>query len=85
MTEDDFWDTVARTILNYQSAHPELSSQFQKYNIFQKNFSKSCLNRLQLKNNMQMVNLADPAGSLQIFGILENPIFDNSLKIQTSI
>ncbi len=37
-------------------------------------FSLSCLNRLQLRNNQQMVDLADPAGALQLAGNLKNPI-----------
>ncbi|WP_197085042.1 hypothetical protein [Saccharothrix sp. ST-888] len=34
----------------------------------------SCLNRLQLRNNRQMVDLADPSGALQLVGTLRNPI-----------
>ena len=34
----------------------------------------SCLNRLQLANNLQMVNLADPIGSFQMAPNLVNPI-----------
>jgi hypothetical protein len=34
----------------------------------------SCLNRLQLANNLQMVNLADPIGSFQMAPRLPNPV-----------
>jgi hypothetical protein len=34
----------------------------------------SCLNRLQLRNNQQMVDLTDPAGNLQFAGTLRNPV-----------
>ncbi len=34
----------------------------------------SCLNRLQLKNNLQMINLADPAASLIMAEPLSNPV-----------
>ena len=37
-------------------------------------FALSCLNRLQLRNNQQMVDLPDPAGALQLVGTLENPL-----------
>ena len=37
-------------------------------------FALSCLNRLQLRDSRQMVDLQDPAGSLQLVGELENPI-----------
>ncbi|WP_165949321.1 hypothetical protein [Kribbella turkmenica] len=37
-------------------------------------FELPCLNRLQLKNNQQMVGLTDLAGSLQYTGPLDNPL-----------
>ena len=37
-------------------------------------FALSCLNRLQLRNNQQMVDLPDPAGALQLIGRLDNPL-----------
>jgi hypothetical protein len=36
-------------------------------------FTLSCLNRLQLRNNRQMVDLTDPSGALQFAGTLPNP------------
>lgn len=42
--------------------------------MFVPEFLHSCLNRLQLGNNVQMVNLADPASSLKMAGNLVNPI-----------
>jgi len=41
---------------------------------FAPEFIRSCLNRLQLKDNRQMVDLSNPNGSLQFIGTLENPI-----------
>ena len=37
-------------------------------------FRHSCLNRLQLRNTLQMVDLADQAESLIFAGELANPI-----------
>ncbi|WP_314038641.1 GNAT family N-acetyltransferase [Dietzia sp. CH92] len=37
-------------------------------------FKHSCLNRLQLRNTKQMVDLTDQAGSLQFAGTLANPL-----------
>ncbi|MEV1066853.1 hypothetical protein [Streptomyces sp. NPDC050263] len=37
-------------------------------------FALSCLNRLQLRDNEQMVDLADPSGALQLIGTLKNPV-----------
>ena len=43
------------------------------YDLFADEFALSCLNRLQLRNNQQMVDLADPAGALQLVGTLRQP------------
>ncbi|WP_405537284.1 IucA/IucC family siderophore biosynthesis protein [Streptomyces sp. NBC_00075] len=74
LEEDDFWRTVADTVRDYQAATPELADKFEQYDLFAPEFSLSCLNRLQLRNNKQMVDLADPAGALQLVGNLKNPI-----------
>ncbi len=73
-TEDLFWDAVARCVARYQTEHPELAARFAQYDLFAPEFLHSCLNRLQLGNNLQMVNLADPAGNLKMAGNLQNPL-----------
>ncbi|MFJ6082872.1 IucA/IucC family protein [Streptomyces sp. NPDC092369] len=74
MEEDDFWRTVAEVTREYQASLPELAEKFEQYDMFAPEFALSCLNRLQLLNNKQMVDLADPAGALQLIGNLKNPI-----------
>ncbi|RZU18652.1 siderophore synthetase component [Kribbella rubisoli] len=74
LTPDEFWSVVADAVRDYQSATPELAEAFAKYDIFTPEFALSCLNRLQLRNNQQMVDLTDVAGSLQFVGTLENPL-----------
>ncbi|KIZ17843.1 IucA/IucC family protein [Streptomyces natalensis] len=74
LTEDDFWRTVADCITDYQAAHPQLSARFAQYDLFTDEFALSCLNRLQLRNNQEMVDLQDPAGALQLIGTLRNPV-----------
>lgn len=74
LEEDDFWRTVADVTREYQDAAPELADKFRQYDMFAAEFSLSCLNRLQLRNNKQMVDLADPSGALQLVGTLKNPI-----------
>lgn len=69
-----FWELVADCINTYQQKHPELEAQFKKYDLFVPEFDRCCLNRLQLKNTKQMLNLADPIESLQLVGTLKNPI-----------
>ncbi|MCX5333888.1 IucA/IucC family siderophore biosynthesis protein [Streptomyces sp. NBC_00140] len=72
--EDDFWRTVADITREYQASLPELADKFRQYDMFAPEFALSCLNRLQLRNNKQMVDLADPAGALQLVGNLKNPL-----------
>jgi len=42
--------------------------------LFVSEFDACCLNRLQLRNNKQMLDLADPIDSLQFVGKLKNPV-----------
>ncbi|GEK04172.1 IucA/IucC family siderophore biosynthesis protein [Streptomyces sp. 1-11] len=74
LAEDDFWRTVAEVTREYQRATPELAHRFERYDVFAPRFALSCLNRLQLRDNRQMVDLADPSGALQLVGHLDNPV-----------
>ncbi|WP_234407683.1 IucA/IucC family protein [Pseudomonas bohemica] len=74
MVEETYWRTVAESVIDYQQAHPELQHRFDRYDFFAPSFLHSCLNRLQLKNNLQMVDLANPAGSLIMAAPLDNPV-----------
>ncbi|MFJ6832016.1 IucA/IucC family protein [Streptomyces sp. NPDC091209] len=74
LAEEDFWRTVAESVRAYQEATPELDDKFRQYDLFAPEFALSCLNRLQLRDNRQMVDLADPSGALQLVGTLKNPI-----------
>ncbi|MDP9612965.1 IucA/IucC family protein [Streptomyces demainii] len=74
LEEDTFWRTVADSVLAYQRSVPHLSDKFAQYDMFAEEFALSCLNRLQLRNNREMVDLQDPAGALQLIGTLKNPI-----------
>ncbi|MEU2926162.1 IucA/IucC family siderophore biosynthesis protein [Streptomyces sp. NPDC007251] len=74
MEEEAFWRTVAQVTREYQDANPALADRFRQYDLFAPEFALSCLNRLQLRDNRQMVDLADPSGALQLVGTLKNPI-----------
>ncbi|MEU0032595.1 IucA/IucC family siderophore biosynthesis protein [Streptomyces sp. NPDC006333] len=74
LEEDVFWRTVAESVRAYQDSTPELADRFAQYDLFAPEFALSCLNRLQLRDNRQMVDLADPSGALQLVGTLRNPI-----------
>lgn len=74
LPEEQFWEAVANCVKEYQQAHPQLASKFARYDMFAPEFTRSCLNRLQLANNQQMINLSDPAENLKFAGTLVNPI-----------
>ncbi|MYS22956.1 Siderophore synthetase component [Streptomyces sp. DvalAA-14] len=72
--ETVFWQTVGACVTDYQQAHPELAAAFRRHDLFAPEFALSCLNRLQLRDNQQMVDLADPSAALQFAGTLPNPL-----------
>ncbi|MFF1252080.1 IucA/IucC family protein [Pseudarthrobacter sp. NPDC058329] len=74
LSQEEFWRTAAAAIKDYQSQHPGLAGQFTRHDLFAADFELSCLNRLQLRNNQQMLDLADPSGGLQMAGRLANPL-----------
>ncbi|WP_434223357.1 IucA/IucC family C-terminal-domain containing protein [Xenorhabdus bakwenae] len=72
--QEQFWHRVADCILDYQSLHPEFSQQFKRYDLFTPEIKRCCLNRLQIANNRQMLDLSDPAQSFKFGDNLANPI-----------
>ncbi|MEU3722586.1 IucA/IucC family siderophore biosynthesis protein [Streptomyces sp. NPDC031705] len=73
-TEEVFWRAVADCAHDYQDSLPALADRFARYDLFTPEFQLSCLNRLQLRDNRQMVDLADPSAALQLIGTLKNPL-----------
>ncbi|MBP2401042.1 IucA/IucC family protein [Streptomyces syringium] len=74
LEEETFWRTVAECVHDYQTSVPHLAAKFEQYDLFAERFALSCLNRLQLRDNQQMVDLADPSAALQLVGDLTNPL-----------
>ncbi|MFF0177377.1 IucA/IucC family protein [Micromonospora profundi] len=74
LPEDDFWRTVAACASDYFDTVPHLAERVRHYDLFAPEFTLSCLNRLQLRNNKQMIDLADPSAALQFVGTLTNPL-----------
>lgn len=71
---DAFWAEVAACVRRYQDAHPELAERFALHDLFAPSFPRMCMNRLQLRDNQQMVDLADPSSAVQLAGPLLNPL-----------
>lgn len=74
LTAQEFWSEVATTIHRYQQAQPQYRDKFEQYDLFVPQFMRNCYNRLQLRNNRQMLNLQDQSVSFQYAEPLENPI-----------
>ncbi|MDO3703126.1 IucA/IucC family siderophore biosynthesis protein [Micromonospora sp. C28SCA-DRY-2] len=74
LAEEDFWRTVAECAADYADSVPHLADRLRRHDLFAAEFALSCLNRLQLRNNQQMVDLADPSAALQFAGTLANPL-----------
>ncbi|MFI2710849.1 IucA/IucC family protein [Micromonospora sp. NPDC018662] len=74
LDQDDFWRTVAECATGYAETVPHLAERMRRHDLFAPEFPLSCLNRLQLRNNQQMVDLTDPSAALQFAGTLTNPI-----------
>lgn len=74
LPEDEFWAIARQTIEQHTADHPELAEAAARYDLLRKRFRHSCLNRLQLRNTLQMVDIADQAESLIFAGTLANPV-----------
>ena len=84
-TEDTFWSVMANRVYHYQAQFPELLDKFERYDLFADDFQLSCLNRLQINNNRQMIDLDDPVALLQFTGRLKNPLATFKKKFTASV
>ncbi|HET7415543.1 MAG TPA: ferric iron reductase, partial [Arthrobacter sp.] len=74
LSEAVFWSSVAACLQQYRDETPHTAGAFERHGFFAADFPLSCLNRLQLRNNREMLDLNDPSGSLQRAGRLDNPL-----------
>ncbi|MDR7253337.1 siderophore synthetase component [Nocardioides sp. BE266] len=73
LCDHHFWALVHDCVAGHLADHPELAAEAEAYDLLREEFAHSCLNRLQLRNTLQMVDLADQAESLIFAGTLANP------------
>jgi siderophore synthetase component len=71
LPEGVFWRIAADIVDEHRVQHPSLDS---RVDLRAESFAHSCLNRLQLRNTLQMVDLANQSASLLYAGTLPNPI-----------
>ncbi|WP_412872217.1 GNAT family N-acetyltransferase [Curtobacterium flaccumfaciens] len=71
LPESRFWEVVGECIDAHAAAHPD---RRRPLDLRVPTFEHSCLNRLQLRNTLSMVDLADQSASLIRAGEMVNPI-----------
>ncbi|WP_253903785.1 GNAT family N-acetyltransferase [Brevibacterium sp. CT2-23B] len=70
-----FWAIVAETLDDYEAEHPDDARGVSgDVDLRADHFAHSCLNRLQLKNTKQMVDIGNQAESLLYAGTMPNPV-----------
>ena len=74
LESDSFWAIAREVIEEHAADHPELAQTAARYDLLRPEFRHSCLNRLQLRNTRQMVDITDQASSLAFAGMLRNPL-----------
>lgn len=74
LDQEEFWDELALCLADHAKDHPELAERLASYDLFKPRFEHSCLNRLQLRDPREMVDLGDQASSLIMAGELVNPL-----------
>jgi siderophore synthetase component len=74
LSEQGFWSLVAGKVRDYQASHPQFADKYHRYDLFQPTFVRTCLNRIQLNNNQQMIDLEDREKNLRFAGDIDNPL-----------
>ena len=72
--EGEFWRCVAECIHGYQKTQSDFQKDFERFDLFAPAFKRLCLNRMQLENNAQLLDLSNPVASFKYAGDLENPL-----------
>ncbi|MCR6031739.1 GNAT family N-acetyltransferase [Nocardioides sp. zg-579] len=80
LDETVFWAEVRGCLERHRADHPELAERHAAYDLLRAEFRHSCLNRLQLRNTLQMVDLTDQSESLMYAGTLANPAADPAAR-----
>lgn len=71
LPEDEFWATARQCVEDYEASHP---GTLERLPLLSETFRHSCLNRLQLRNPLTMMDLGDQNASLIYAGDIANPL-----------
>ncbi|WP_158795778.1 IucA/IucC family siderophore biosynthesis protein [Pedobacter sp. L105] len=72
LDETVFWKSVADTILAFQTENPELSSKYEKFDLFVPEFTRVCINRVRLLTHGYSESTDVPVP--EMIGTLINPV-----------
>ena len=75
LTQDQCWQLVAQEIKAYQARFPELAEKYQQLDLFTQSIELAALNRVQLNNNLNMIDLDDREQNLVFTTPIVNPIY----------
>ncbi|GAB3998069.1 IucA/IucC family protein [Nocardioides marmoraquaticus] len=69
-----FWAVAVEVLQEHRAGHPHLAPRLDELDLHAPEVPLMCLNRLQLRDNRQMVDLADPGSAVVLAGVLVNPL-----------
>lgn len=69
-----FWAVAVGVLQEHRAGHPHLAPRLDELDLHAAEVPLMCLNRLQLRDNRQMVDLADPDSAVVLAGVLANPL-----------
>ena len=75
LSSEKFWALVAEVLDRYEAENPDVARGLAgDVDLRTERFAHSCLNRLQLRNTVQMVDIGNQAESLLYAGTMRNPV-----------
>ena len=74
LPEARFWALVGECVREYQATQPQYAEKFARHDVFVPEFPRNCINRLQLRDNRQLLDPNDPDKGFEYAGTLPNPL-----------
>ncbi|GAA4680993.1 GNAT family N-acetyltransferase [Nocardioides nanhaiensis] len=70
----ELWAEVRRCVRQHADEHPDLALEHKRYDFSRPTFKHSCVNRLQLRDTRQMLDLSGDGDQMMYAGELDNPL-----------
>ncbi|HHR5883273.1 TPA: IucA/IucC family protein [Providencia alcalifaciens] len=75
VTENDFWQLAADTILEYQAQHPEYTEKYARLDLFKSTFKQYAINRQKMIHGPECLSLREFKTNKDFTRELSNPLF----------